>query len=123
KIGAGLGSGVCGTNRPGLRHGLFSRLARRTEMLVSKTALAGIAALAGLGFMAFSAPAEAAAGSVSQECSAQYQAAKKAGTLNGQKWTQFYSDCAAKMKADDNSTEDSTAKPKKASKSETSTKK
>jgi hypothetical protein len=92
-------------------------------MLVSKTALAGIAAIAGVGFLALSASAQAAASSASKECSAQYQAAKKAGTLNGQKWPQFYSDCAAKMKGDDSSAEDTTAKSKKATKSDTSTKK
>jgi len=32
-----------------------------------------------------------------QACSAQYQAAKSAGTLGGQKWPQFYSDCAARL--------------------------
>jgi hypothetical protein len=92
-------------------------------MLVSKSVLAGVAALAGLGFLALPVSAQAASSSVSKECSAQYQAAKKAGTLNGQKWPQFYSDCAAKMKGDDSSAEDTTAKSKKASKSETSTKK
>jgi hypothetical protein len=92
-------------------------------MLVSKSVLAGIAALAGAGFLALPVSAQAAAGSVSKECSAQYQAAKKAGTLNGQKWPQFYSDCAAKLKGDDSSAEDSTAKSKKASKSESSSKK
>ncbi|MDN5927949.1 MAG: hypothetical protein L0I29_12820 [Hyphomicrobiales bacterium] len=92
-------------------------------MLVSKSVLAGVAALAGLGFLALPVSAEAAAGSVSKECSAQYQAAKKAGTLNGQKWPQYYSDCAAKMKGGTTAAEDTTAKTKKASKSEASTKK
>jgi hypothetical protein len=92
-------------------------------MLVSKSVLAGVAALAGLGFLALPVSAQAASSSVSKECSAQYQAAKKAGTLNGQKWPQFYSDCAAKMKGDDSSAEDTTAKSKKASKSDASTKK
>jgi len=92
-------------------------------MLVSKSAFAGIGALAGLGFLVLPVSAQAATSSVSKECSAQYQAAKKAGTLNGQKWPQFYSDCAAKMKGDDSSAEDTTAKSKKATKSDTSTKK
>ena len=92
-------------------------------MLVSKSVLAGVAALAGVGFLALPVSAQAASSSVSKECSTQYQAAKKAGTLNGQKWPQFYSDCAAKMKGDDTAAEDTTAKPKKASKSEASPKK
>jgi hypothetical protein len=87
-------------------------------MLVSKTALAGIAAIAGVGFLTLSAPAQAAASSASKECSAQYQAAKKAGTLNGQKWPQFYSDCAAKMKGDDSAAEDASSKSKKETKSD-----
>lgn len=91
-------------------------------MLISKSVLAGVAALAGLGFLALPVPAQAAS-SVSKECSAQYQAAKKAGTLNGQKWSQFYSDCAAKMKGDNSSAEDTTAKSKKAAKSDATTKK
>jgi hypothetical protein len=88
-------------------------------MLVSKSVLAGVAALAGLGFLALPVSAQAASSSVSKECSAQYQAAKKAGTLDGQKWPQFYSDCAAKMKGDDSSSEDSSTKSKKAAKSDT----
>jgi hypothetical protein len=43
------------------------------------------AALAGFAFVAAS-PAQAL---TSQECSAKYQAAKAAGTLNGQKWNDF----------------------------------
>ena len=43
------------------------------------------AALAGFAFAAAS-PAQAL---TSQECSAKYQAAKAAGTLNGQKWNDF----------------------------------
>jgi hypothetical protein len=40
----------------------------------------------------------AAAQSVRKECSEKYQAAKAAGTLNGQAWPQFYSQCAAEAK-------------------------
>jgi hypothetical protein len=36
--------------------------------------------------------------SVRKECSEKYQAAKAAGTLNGQAWPQFYSQCAAEAK-------------------------
>jgi hypothetical protein len=37
--------------------------------------------------------------SVRSQCSTKYQAAKAAGTLNGQSWNQFYSQCAAEAKA------------------------
>ncbi len=40
----------------------------------------------------------AAAQSVRKQCSEKYQAAKAAGTLNGQAWPQFYSQCAAEAK-------------------------
>ncbi|QPF85675.1 hypothetical protein IC762_05015 [Bradyrhizobium genosp. L] len=43
-------------------------------------------ALSGFAAIALSAPAQAL---TSQECSAKYQAAKSAGTLNGQKWNDF----------------------------------
>ena len=48
--------------------------------LLCAIAVSGVAALAA------SAPAQAL---TSQECSAKYQAAKTAGTLNGQKWNDF----------------------------------
>src|SRR3954454_13580499 len=44
--------------------------------------------LAGAGFAALVAAAPARA-LTTQECSAKYQAAKTAGTLNGQKWNDF----------------------------------
>jgi hypothetical protein len=87
-------------------------------MLVSKTALAGLAAIAGVGLLALPVSVQAAASSTTKECSAQYQAAKKAGTLNGQKWPQFLSDCSAKMKADDTSAKDTSSKPKKTTKAD-----
>ena len=43
---------------------------------------------AAAGFAAFAATAPASA-LTTQECSAKYQAAKSAGTLNGQKWNDF----------------------------------
>ncbi|UGX88725.1 hypothetical protein [Phyllobacterium meliloti] len=51
------------------------------------------------------AAAPAAAGAMSgkavtKECSTQYQAAKTAGTLNGQKWPQFLSACSDSLKSD-----------------------
>ncbi|HYP57201.1 MAG TPA: hypothetical protein VEQ35_02830 [Beijerinckia sp.] len=48
------------------------------------------------GFCAALSPAEAQ--SVRQQCSAKYQAAKAAGTLNGLAWPQFYSQCTAELK-------------------------
>ena len=47
-----------------------------------------LCALALSGFAAFAATAPAQA-LTTQECSAKYQAAKSAGTLNGQKWNDF----------------------------------
>lgn len=47
----------------------------------------------------FALPAEAA-NATQQACSQQYQAAKSAGTLNGQKWTDFYSSCATNLKSE-----------------------
>jgi pyruvate/2-oxoglutarate dehydrogenase complex dihydrolipoamide acyltransferase (E2) component len=47
-----------------------------------------LCAVAVSGFVAFAATAPAQALST-QECSAKYQAAKTAGTLNGQKWNDF----------------------------------
>ncbi len=41
----------------------------------------------------------ARAETVMQQCGQQYQAAKAAGTLNGMTWTQFRTDCSAKLKA------------------------
>src|SRR3954452_24920800 len=50
-------------------------------------------AVSGFAALAASAPAQAL---TAQECSAKYQAAKSAGTLNGQKWNDFRkSQCAA----------------------------
>ena len=54
-----------------------------------------LCAVAVSGFAAFAATAPAQALST-QECSAKYQAAKTAGTLNGQKWNDFRkAQCAA----------------------------
>ena len=47
-----------------------------------------LCAAAAAGFAAFAATAPASA-LTTQECSAKYQAAKSAGTLNGQKWNDF----------------------------------
>jgi hypothetical protein len=87
-------------------------------MTISKLTLAGLGALVGAAFMALPMlPANAAASSVTKECSAKYQAAKKAGTLNGQKWPQFLSACSASMKGD--SAASTAAAPKNEMKKET----
>src|SRR6201993_4929938 len=52
-----------------------------------------LCAVVASGLAAFAMPAQAL---TSQECSAKYQAAKTAGTLNGQKWNDFRkSQCSA----------------------------
>ncbi len=48
---------------------------------------------------AAAAPAAAAPPDVRHICSEKYQAAKAAGTLNGEAWPQFYSRCTAETKA------------------------
>lgn len=51
-----------------------------------QTRLLCVLAVSGFAAFAASAPAQAL---TTQECSAKYQAAKSAGTLNGQKWNDF----------------------------------
>ncbi|TWB94927.1 hypothetical protein FBZ93_109368 [Bradyrhizobium macuxiense] len=51
-----------------------------------QTRLLCVIAVSGFAAFAASAPAQAL---TAQECSAKYQAAKTAGTLNGQKWNDF----------------------------------
>jgi hypothetical protein len=61
--------------------------------MFNKTKLFCAAAVSGFAAFAAIAPAQAL---TAQECSAKYQAAKSAGTLNGQKWNDFRkSQCAA----------------------------
>ncbi len=62
-----------------------------------KTFAAVAIAGAGLAFLTLPATAQ----SVTKTCSTQYQAAKEAGTLKGQKWPEFLSACSAKLKNDD----------------------
>jgi hypothetical protein len=58
-----------------------------------QTRLLCVIAVSGFAAFAASAPAQAL---TAQECSAKYQAAKSAGTLNGQKWNEFRkSQCSA----------------------------
>jgi hypothetical protein len=55
-------------------------------MTMKKVSLLCAAAVSGLAMLAAAQPAQAL---TAQECSAKYQAAKTAGTLNGQKWNDF----------------------------------
>jgi hypothetical protein len=55
-------------------------------MTTTKLGLLCAAAVSGLAMFAATPPAQAL---TAQECSAKYQAAKTAGTLNGQKWNDF----------------------------------
>jgi len=59
--------------------------------------------LTGVAFVALATPGFAAnpsaAQSTTKACSQQYQAAKQANTLNGQKWPDFLSKCSASMGA------------------------
>jgi hypothetical protein len=41
---------------------------------------------------------EARAESIQKQCSVKYQAAKAANSLNGEKWNEFYKQCAAELK-------------------------
>ncbi len=58
-----------------------------------------ISVLSGLFGLAFTGAGQAQ--SVRSQCSTKYQAAKTAGTLQGQSWNKFYSQCAAEAKAGD----------------------
>jgi hypothetical protein len=76
-----------------------------------------LCAVAVTGFAAFVATAPAQA-LTAQECSAKYQAAKTAGTLNGQKWNDFRkaqcgADAAAAPAAAPAAPKEAEAKPKK----------
>lgn len=66
----------------------MSDLVRRSGM-----AIAGAALLVGL---ACAGPTQAE--SIKKQCSEKYQAAKKANTLNGQTWNQFYKQCEAELR-------------------------
>ena len=76
-----------------------------------------LCAVAVSGFAAFAATAPAQA-LTTQECSAKYQAAKAAGTLNGQKWNDFRkaqcgADAAAAPAAAPAAPKEAEARPKK----------
>jgi hypothetical protein len=76
-----------------------------------------LCAIAVSGFAALAATSPALA-LTAQECSAKYQAAKTAGTLNGQKWNDFRkaecgSDAAAAPAAAPAAPKEAVAKPKK----------
>jgi hypothetical protein len=62
-------------------------------MMTTKTGLLCAVAVSGFAMFAVAQPALAL---TAQECSAKYQAAKTAGTLNGQKWNDFRkAECSA----------------------------
>src|SRR6185312_6116130 len=63
----------------------FSQVPRETRMTIQAKLLCAVA-VTGIAALAATAPARAL---TTQECSAKYQAAKSAGTLNGQKWNAF----------------------------------
>ncbi len=72
--------------------------------------------IAATGFAAFVATAPAQA-LTAQECSAKYQAAKSAGTLNGQKWNDFRkAECSADAAAAPAAAPAAPAAPKEAKK-------
>jgi hypothetical protein len=80
-----------------------------------KAKLLSAVAVSGLIACAAAAPAQAL---TTQECSAKYQAAKTAGTLNGQKWNDFRkaqcgADAAAAPAAAPAAPKEAEAKPKK----------
>ena len=66
-------------------------------------------AATGLFGLALAETAEAQ--SVQSQCGTKYQAAKAANTLNGQSWHQFYSACAAELKAGTAGTQPAAAAP------------
>ncbi|MDL2407294.1 hypothetical protein PY650_16805 [Rhizobium calliandrae] len=81
--------------------------------------LMSFASLAVVGSMALSSPASAL---TMKECSAKYQAAKTAGTLNGQSWNDFRaSQCAADASATTTTTPTTTAPAKTATTAKTTT--
>jgi hypothetical protein len=66
---------------------------KETKGMTIRAKLLCAVAVSGFAALAASAPAQAL---TTQECSAKYQAAKTAGTLNGQKWNDFRkAQCAA----------------------------
>src|SRR3984957_19793175 len=80
-MGAALGWGSLNRHAPG-----------RPRMTIQAKLLCAVAA-SGFAALALTSSAQAL---TMQECSAKYQAAKTAGTLNGQKWNDFRkSQCAA----------------------------
>ena len=66
-------------------------------MTTTRTGLLCAVAVSGLAMLTTAPPAQAL---TAQECSAKYQAAKTAGTLNGQKWNDFRkAECGAEAAA------------------------
>lgn len=90
----------------------FSRLV--SARLISACAIG----LTGVALIAIATPsfAATAAQSTTKACSQQYQAAKKANTLNGEKWPQFLSKCSAEMDKSATTTAPATAPTTKTTK-------
>lgn len=85
-------------------------------MSFSRLASACAFGLTGAAFMALATPgfaATSAAQSTTMACSSQYQAAKSANTLNGEKWPQFLSKCSAAIGSSAAATTAPAAKPAK----------
>ncbi len=89
---------------------MFPKFTRSALFVFAATGLFGLA-------LAETAEAQ----SVQSQCSAKYQAAKTAGSLNGQSWHQFYSSCAAELKAGTAGTQPAAAAPQPAAPPPTAT--
>jgi hypothetical protein len=85
---------------PGKFDGLMEALLKRRLVMFDHftrpllPVAAAVAVMAGCAFIG-----NAQAESVQKQCSAKYQAAKTANTLNGETWNQFYKQCSAELKA------------------------
>jgi hypothetical protein len=76
--------------------------------------------LAAAGALALTLAASPSMAMTAQECSAKYNAAKTAGTLNGMKWNEFRKkECAGDAAATTTAKPDETKKPEEAKKVET----
>src|SRR5579863_7012556 len=85
EISAGRSIAVVTRRRSARMHASFSHAQGRPRMTIQAKLLCAVA-VTGFAALAATAPAQAL---TTQECSAKYQAAKSAGTLNGQKWNEF----------------------------------
>jgi len=74
----------------------MSHSARLSRSARSVLFLSALSTMTGFAFIG----AADAASAVQTQCSQKYQAAKTAGTLQGQSWNQFYKQCAAEAKGE-----------------------